>query len=222
MEDRPIVLEPSSPATAAIVWLHGLGADGNDFVPIVPQLGALTGWTRFVFPHAPVRRVSINYGAAMRAWFDIREEGGNIVSDSEGIHESQRTAEALIQEQVEAGIRPERIVLAGFSQGGAIALQTALRHSQRLAGLMGLSTYLPLAPTLEAERTPANAAIPIFMAHGEEDQLIAVDRAEASRDILQALGYEVQWHTYRMGHAVCPPELRDIGEFLARVLPPES
>ena len=220
MQDPPVIHEPRGrPAAAAVVWLHGLGADGHDFAPIVPELGAVCGWTRFIFPHAPIRPVSINFEMAMRSWYDIRDEGGNFVSDEDDLRESQRRAEALIAEQTEAGIPPERIVLAGFSQGGAVALQTALRHPHRLAGLMALSTYLPLAGTLAAERSAANADVPIFMAHGEEDPLIGVGRAESSRDTLRRHGYEVEWRTYPMAHAVCPEEIRDLREYLVRVLP---
>ena len=173
MQEPPVIHEPSGRrATAAVLWLHGLGADGHDFAPIVPELGAVRDWTRFIFPHAPVRPVSINFGMAMRAWYDIRDDGGTFVSDEDDLRESQRSVEAMIAEQVEAGIPPERIVLAGFSQGGAVALQTALRHPHRLAGLMALSTYLPLADTLAQERSAANARIPVFMAHGEQDPLI--------------------------------------------------
>ena len=220
MQDPPVVHEPHGrPPDAAVVWLHGLGADGHDFAPIVPELGAVCGWTRFVFPHAPIRPVSINFGMAMRSWYDIRDEDGRLVSDEGDLRESQRRAEALLAEQAGAGIAPERIVLAGFSQGGAVALQTALRHPHRLAGVMALSTYLPLADTLAEERSAANAGVPIFMAHGEEDPLIGVGRAESSRDTLRRHGYEVEWCTYAMAHAVCPEEVRDVGDYLARVLP---
>ena len=220
MQEPPVIHEPRSGApTAAVLWLHGLGADGHDFAPIVPQLGAVRGWTRFVFPHAPPRPVSINFGMRMRAWYDIRDEGNGFVSDAGHLRESQRAVEGLIEAEIEAGIPAERIVLAGFSQGGAVALQTALRHPRRLAGLMALSTYLPLADTLAAERSAANADLPVFMAHGEQDPLIGVDRALASRDTLLRLGYEVEWRAYPMPHAVCPEEIRDIGAWLARVLP---
>ena len=220
MQEPPVIHEPSGRrATAAVLWLHGLGADGHDFVPIVPELGAVRDWTRFIFPHAPVRPVSINFGMAMRSWYDIRDDGGTFVSDEDDLRESQRSVEAMIAEQVEAGIPPERIVLAGFSQGGAVALQTALRHPHRLAGLMALSTYLPLADTLAQERSAANARIPVFMAHGEQDPLIGVDRAASSRDLLHGLDYEVEWRAYPMAHAVCPEEIRDIRDYLAGVLP---
>ena len=220
MQDLPVIHQPRSGApTAAVIWLHGLGADGHDFAPIVPQLGAVRDRTRFVFPHAPPRPVSINFGMRMRAWYDIRDEGNGFVSDAGHLRESQGEVEGLIEAEIEAGVPAERIVLAGFSQGGAVALQTALRHPRRLAGLMALSTYLPLADTLAAERSAANADLPVFMAHGEQDPLIGMDRAAASRDTLLGLGYEVEWRAYPMPHAVCPEEIRDVGAWLARVLP---
>ena len=220
MHDPPVIHEPLDRApTAAVIWLHGLGADGHDFAPIVPELGAVREWTRFVFPHAPPRPVSINFGMTMRAWYDIRDEGGTLVSDPDDLRESQRTVEALIEGEVRAGIRADRIVLAGFSQGGAVALQAALRHPRRLAGLLALSTYLALAGTLAAERSAANAEIPVLMAHGEHDPLVGVDRAIASRDTLHRLGYEIEWRTYPMPHAMCPEEVRDIADWLVRVVP---
>ena len=220
VHDPPVIHEPRSRApTAAVIWLHGLGADGRDFAPIVPELGAAREWTRFIFPHAPPRPVSINFGMTMRAWYDIRDEGDGLVSDADDLRASQGAVEALIEAEVEAGVPAERIVLAGFSQGGAVALQTALRHPRRLAGLMGLSTYLPFAGTLASERSAANADIPVFMAHGEHDPLIGVDRALASRDVLLGLDYDVEWHTYPMPHAVCPDEIRDIAAWFARVVP---
>ena len=220
VQDPPVIQEPRGhPPSAAVIWLHGLGADGHDFAPIVPELGAARGWTRFIFPHAPARPVSINFGMRMRAWYDIRDEGNGFVSDADDLRESQRTVEELIDGEIGAGIPASRIVLAGFSQGGAVALQTALRHPCRLAGLMALSTYLPLADTLAAERSAANAGISVFMAHGKHDPLIGVDRAISSRDALRSLDYEVQWRTYPMPHAVCPAEIRDIGAWLAQVIP---
>ncbi len=203
---------------AAVIWLHGLGADGNDFEGIVPMLRLPARLSlRFVFPHAPVRPVTINMGARMRAWYDIFALGG-VREDEDGIRASQRMIEALIARERERGIASERIVLAGFSQGGAIALQTGLRHEQPLAGIMALSTYLPLASTLAGERSQPNAKLPILFAHGEYDEMIGVDRARASRDALVALGYGVQWKTYPMGHEVCPDEIGAISEWLASVL----
>ena len=199
---------------AAVIWLHGLGADGHDFEPIVPEL-ELAQPVRFVFPHAPVRPVTINQGMRMRAWYDILQFGGG-PEDEAGVRASQKLLEQMIAAERQRGIG--KILLAGFSQGGAIALQTALRHPEPLAGLLALSTYLPLSATLEAERSAANRALPIFMAHGQDDEIIALERAEQSRQRLERLGYKVQWHTYPMPHSVCPEEIADISEFLRRVL----
>ena len=172
---------------------------------------------RFVFPHAPERPVTINAGMRMRAWYDIVRLGGG-AEDSAGIHESQVLLEALVARERGRGIASERIVLAGFSQGGAIALHTGLRHPERLAGILALSTYLPLPATLEADRSLANADVPMFMAHGLHDEMIGIERALASRDALEALGYAPDWHEYPMGHAVCPEEVTAIAGWLARVL----
>ncbi|MFZ1909096.1 MAG: dienelactone hydrolase family protein, partial [Burkholderiales bacterium] len=172
---------------------------------------------RFVFPHAPERPVTINMGMRMRAWYDIVRLGGG-AEDSAGIHESQALLEGLIARERGRGIAPGRIVLAGFSQGGAIVLHSGLRHAERLAGIMALSTYLPLPATLEADRSPANADVPIFMAHGLNDEMIGIERALASRDALEALGYAVAWHEYPMGHAVCEEEVTAIAGWLAGVL----
>jgi phospholipase/carboxylesterase len=196
---------------AAVIWLHGLGADGHDFEPIVPEL-ELAKPVRFVFPHAPVRPVTINNGMRMRAWYDIFQFGGGS-EDEAGIRASQKIVEALI-----AAEKGKKVVLAGFSQGGAIVLQAALRHAQALAGVLALSTYLPLAAKVQAEASSANRAIPIFMAHGQYDEIIPLDRAAASRDALQRLGYAVEWHVYPMPHSVCAPEIADISRFLNRVL----
>jgi phospholipase/carboxylesterase len=201
-----------------VIWLHGLGADGHDFEPLVPMLGLPRRLAlRFVFPHAPERPVTINMGARMRAWYDIVRLGGG-AEDSAGIHQSQALLEGLIARERERGIAPGRIVLAGFSQGGAIALHTGLRHAERLAGIMALSTYLPLPATLETDRSPANADVPIFMAHGLNDEMIGIARALASRDALEALGYALVWHEYPMAHAVCEEEVTAIAGWLAGVL----
>jgi phospholipase/carboxylesterase len=194
-----------------VIWLHGLGADGHDFEPIVPEL-RLPKPVRFVFPHAPVRPVTINQGMRMRAWYDIFQFGGG-AEDETGIRASQKLVGELIKAE-----KGRKIVLAGFSQGGAIVLQTALRHPERLAGVLALSTYLPLASSLAAERSPANQELPIFMAHGQFDDLIPIDRAERSREFLTQLGYNVEWHAYPMPHSVCAPEIADISRFLARVV----
>ena len=167
---------------------------------------------RFVFPHAPVRAVTINQGMRMRAWYDIFQFGGG-PEDEAGIRASQKLVEKMIEAE-----KGRKIVLAGFSQGGAIVLQTALRHAERLAGVLALSTYLPLASTVEAERNPANQDTPIFMAHGQFDDLIRIDRAERSRDFLADLGYKIEWRAYPMPHAVCAPEIDDISRFFARIL----
>ena len=172
---------------------------------------------RFVFPHAPERPVTINAGMRMRAWYDIVRLGGG-AEDSAGIRESQAALEALVARERGRGVASERIVLAGFSQGGAIALHTGLRHPERLAGILALSTYLPLPATLEADRSLANADVPMFMAHGLHDEMIGIERALASRDALEALGYAPDWHEYPMGHAVCPEEVTAIAGWLARVL----
>jgi phospholipase/carboxylesterase len=206
-----VEIETGPDPAAAVIWLHGLGADGHDFEPIVPEL-ELAQPVRFVFPHAPVRPVTINQGMRMRAWYDIFQLGGG-PEDEAGIRASQKMLEALIEK--ESG---RKIVLAGFSQGGAIVLQTALRHPGRLAGVLALSTYLPLSGTLAEERSEASRQLPIFMAHGQFDDIIPIRRAEASRDALTALGYKVDWHAYPMPHSVCAPEIADIGEFLHRVL----
>jgi phospholipase/carboxylesterase len=208
-----IRIETGRDPEAAIIWLHGLGADGHDFEPIVPEL-ALAKPVRFVFPHAPIRPVTINQGMRMRAWYDILQLGGG-PEDEAGLRASQQLTEELIREQ---GLPANRIVLAGFSQGGAIALLTGLRHPERLAGVMALSTYLPIAGKLAAERSDANRDVPIFMAHGSYDDLIPMGRAQASREALKALGYSVEWHDYPMPHSVCAPEIADISAFLSRVL----
>ena len=206
-------IETGRDPEAAIIWLHGLGADGHDFEPIVPEL-ALAKPVRFVFPHAPIRAVTINQGMRMRAWYDILQLGGG-PEDEAGLRASQKLTEELIREQ---DLPANRIVLAGFSQGGAIALLTGLRHPERLAGVMALSTYLPIAGKLAAERSDANRDVPIFMAHGSYDDLIPMGRAQASREALKALGYSVEWHDYPMPHSVCAPEIADISAFLSRVL----
>ena len=205
--------------SAAIIWMHGLGADGNDFVPIVRELD-LDGLPaiRFVFPHAETMPVTINNGYVMRAWYDIL--GMDLVrrEDEAGLRASQARIEQLIAREVARGIAPERIVLAGFSQGCAMTLQTGLRHPQTLAGLMCLSGYLPLADKIVAERSAANQQTPIFMAHGRGDNVVLINRAEASRDLLNSLGYQIAWHEYMMPHSVCEEEITDIGDWLRSVL----
>ena len=201
---------------ASIIWLHGLGADGSDFAPLADEI-ELPLAVRYVFPHAPMMPVSINGGYVMRAWYDISDAAIRR-EDEQGVRASQQSVEALLAREESRGSAAQRIVLAGFSQGGAIALQTGLRHAERLAGIMALSTYVPLADTLAPEAHPANRDVPIFMAHGSADPMIAFARAQASRELLQQQGYAVEWHEYRMPHAVCPEEIADIGVWLRRVL----
>jgi len=208
-----IQIETGARPEAAVIWLHGLGADGHDFEPIVPEL-RLKKPLRFVFPHAPVRPVTINQGMRMRAWYDILQLGGG-PEDEAGLRASQKITDELIRAQ---DLPAKKIVLAGFSQGGAIVLQTALRYPERLAGVIALSTYLPLASTLAAERSEANRDIPIFMGHGQYDELIPLARARASREYLEKLGYQIEWHEYPMPHSVCAPEIADLSAFLSRII----
>jgi phospholipase/carboxylesterase len=205
--------------TVSVIWLHGLGASGDDFVPIVRELD-LTGLPaiRFIFPHAPTMPVTVNNGYVMRAWYDIIGADLTRREDESGLRASQAMVEQLIAQEKARGVPAERIVLAGFSQGCAMTLQTGLRHPEKLAGLMCLSGYLPLHTTLAAERHPANQDTPIFLAHGRGDQVIPILRAEQSRDLLGSLGYRVEWHEYLMPHSVCQEEVEDIGAWLRRVL----
>lgn len=207
--------ETAANPTHTILWLHGLGADGHDFAPIVPEL-VDPAWPalRFVFPHAPVQPVTINNGMPMRSWYDI--VGFDLLArqDEAGVRASMAAVEALIAREHERGVPSERIVLAGFSQGGAIALAAGLCHAQRLAGIVALSTYLPIAEVVARERHGANAATPIFQGHGTADPVVALQRGTASRDRLQALGYAVDWHSYPMAHAVCAEEIADLRRWL--------
>jgi phospholipase/carboxylesterase len=212
-----IEIETGKNPSTSIIWLHGLGADGNDFAPIVPELQLPKAAIRFVFPHAPVQPVTINGGMRMRAWYDITD-GAIRREDERGVRASQASIESLIAREKERGTAPERLVLAGFSQGGAIALQTGLRHPERIAGIMALSTYVPVGDKLATEVNPANRDVPIFMAHGTADPVIPLVRAEESRALLQSLGYTVEWREYRMPHSVCPEELADIGTWLRKIL----
>jgi len=209
--------------TASVIWLHGLGADGYDFVPIVKELEVntlpgLAGGVRFIFPHAPTRPVTVNNGMVMRAWYDIKLADLVRQEDEAGVRDSQAEIEKLLAREKQRGIPASRIVLAGFSQGGAIALQTGLRHAERLAGLMVLSSYLPLAGSVGAEASPANRDVPIFMAHGVHDPIVNLPRATASREQLAALGYKVEWHDYPMEHSVCLEELQAIRVWLGKIL----
>ena len=215
-----IEIETAASPAASIVWMHGLGADGHDFVDIVPELGLPERpGVRFVFPHAPMRPVTINGGYVMRAWYDIRDDAGIRREDPAGVRASQKSIEALIQRERERGLPARSIVIAGFSQGGAMALQTSLRHGERLAGVMALSCSLPLADTLAAEASPANRDVPIFMAHGTHDPMIPMARALRARERLVGLGYRVEWHEYQMPHSVSLEEVRDISAWLGTVLP---
>ena len=206
-----VEIETGPKPRVAVIWLHGLGADGHDFEPIVPEL-ELPEPVRFVFPHAPVRPVTINNGMRMRAWYDIFQFGGGPEDDA-GIRASQKLVEKMI-----AAEKGRKIVLAGFSQGGAIVLQAALRQRNAVAGVLALSTYLPLHTTVANEAAPESKKVPIFMAHGLYDDIIPIDRARRSREVLEKLGYSVTWKEYPMPHAVCAPEIADISEFLGRAL----
>jgi phospholipase/carboxylesterase len=199
----------------SILWLHGLGADGNDFAPIVPEL-LRPGWPalRFVFPHAPVRPVTINGGVRMRAWYDIRNLEIDQRADEQGVRESIAQVEALIARENERGIPASRIVLAGFSQGGAIALAAGVRREAALGGLVALSTYLPIASTTAGEANRSGLSTPVFMAHGSQDPVVPESLGLRSRDALQALGMAIQWRSYPMPHSVCAEEIRDLGDWL--------
>jgi phospholipase/carboxylesterase len=218
-----VEIESAPQPTAAVIWLHGLGADGHDFASLVPELD-LSGCPpiRFIFPHSPSMPVTVNGGYVMPAWYDIL--GPNLISqqDAAGIQASERAIVALIAHEVARGIPAEHIVLAGFSQGCAMALHTGLRLPHRLAGIMALSGYLPLVDRLAAERHPANAQTPVFMAHGTQDPVVVLARGEASRDALATLGQPVQWHSYPMPHSLHPREIADISAFLAQVLGPAA
>jgi phospholipase/carboxylesterase len=216
-----IEVETAPQPDAAIIWLHGLGADGHDFEPVVPEIvhRGERAW-RFVFPNAPVRPVTINSGMSMRAWYDILGFDRNTVEDRAGFLSTDARVRELIATEGARGIAADRIVLAGFSQGGAVALYSGLRYPQRLAGLMALSCYLPLADRLAAERAPANAGLPIFMAHGLSDPVLPLAMGLKSRDLLKGQGYVAEWHQYPMPHAVCEEEIGDIRDFLMRVPPP--
>ena len=214
-----IELDSAPDTTVSIIWMHGLGADGNDFVPLVKELD-LRGCPaiRFIFPNAGTMPVTINNGYVMRSWYDIVSSDLVRREDEGGLRASQSQIEALIAREKARGIPASRIILAGFSQGCAMTLQTGLRHPEQLAGLMCLSGYLPLADKTAAERTPASLATPIFMAHGTADPVVAIARAEQSRDLLTGMGYQVEWHAYRMQHSLCQEEIDAIGAWLRKVL----
>lgn len=211
----------ASSADRAVIWLHGLGADGHDFEPVVPYLGLaedLKQSTRFVFPHAPRRPVTINMGMVMPAWYDIQQTDLRRQYDEAGVRASAAQVRALIAHENGRGVPTERIVLAGFSQGGAIALFEGLRHPETLAGIMALSCYLVGEDSLDQQRHPANQATPIFQAHGDLDPMVPIARGQEARERLVASGYRVDWHTYPMGHQVHPDEITEIGAWLNRVL----
>ncbi|MGH8642377.1 MAG: alpha/beta hydrolase [Burkholderiales bacterium] len=217
-----IDIETAKNPTASIIWMHGLGADGNDFVPIVGELGLdASPAVRFVFPHAPMRPVTINNGYVMRAWYDVlvgNLEGKSRRADEEGVRQSQAQIKALIEREEKRGVPAASVLLAGFSQGGAIALHTGLRHPRKLAGVLALSTYLPLGESLPAEASAANKGTPVFMAHGLFDPVVPLMMGAGSMTFLAGLGYSVEWHQYPMQHSVCPEEIHDIGAWLRRVL----
>lgn len=215
----PVEVETAPNPIASVILLHGLGADGHDFEAVVPELGLPRDLAvRFVFPHAPLRPVTVNAGFVMRAWYDIVPDAGDFRENFEHIRESQAIANVLIERELERGVPESQILLAGFSQGGAIALYTGLRYPQRLAGLLILSGYLPVPSSLAQERHDANRDVPIFMAHGEADPIIPLARASESHKCLQHHGYAVDWHTYPMAHAVCAAELADAADWLIRLL----
>ena len=214
-----IQLDSAPNPTVSIIWMHGLGADGNDFVPLVKELD-LRGCPaiRFIFPSAGTMPVTINNGYVMRAWYDIRENDLVRREDEGGLRASQAQIEALIAHEKARGIPASRIILAGFSQGCAMTLQTGLRHPEKLAGLMCLSGYLPLSATVAAERTEESLDTPIFMVHGSSDGVIPIARAEQSRDLLKSMGYQVEWHAYPMQHSLCQQEVADVSAWLKKVL----
>jgi phospholipase/carboxylesterase len=225
--DAPLLaaveIKPVLPPRASIIWLHGLGADGHDFEPLIPQLDIVDRLgVRVLLPHAPRRPVTINAGMLMPAWYDIAAADFSRGQDSEGIYASEQQLRDLIAREVALGIPAARILLAGFSQGGAIALHTGLRYPQPLAGILALSTYLPLAGRLETEMSIANQSIPIMMAHGTQDPVVPLPLAEQSRDRLRQAGYRVDWHTYAMPHAVSPEELVDVRRWLVQRLGPAT
>lgn len=217
-----IELETAKNPTAAVIWMHGLGADGNDFVPIVNELDlSQAPAIRFVFPHAPMMPVTINNGYVMRAWYDVSFgdlEGHSRRADENGVRQSQAHIGDLIAREIERKIPCKNIVLAGFSQGGAIALQTGLRYPQALAGVMALSCYMPCSDSFAAEASAANAKTPLLIAHGTEDPVVAYKMGKSTSDLLLKSGYAVEWHEYPMQHSVCLEEVRDIGAWLTRVL----
>lgn len=217
MYDTPIEISIDASPTASVIWMHGLGADGHDFAPVVKMLNL--PHVRFILPHATYKKVTANNGYEMRAWYDIFSFTPGSREDDIGIRESQAYINTLIAREIARGIPAKRIMIAGFSQGGAIALHTALRYKQALAGVMALSTYLPLKTTLEKEKTPENQATPIFMAHGTFDNVISLNTCRISYEILQAQQYQIDWHEYPMAHSVNEEEIADIRDFILKTLP---
>lgn len=214
-----VEIEPEVPAEACVIWLHGLGADGHDFESLVPELRLpARPAIRFVFPHAPLRAVTLNGGWRMRAWYDIVALDRSAPQDVMGIRESAAGLRALVEREGERGVPPQRVILAGFSQGGAIVLYEGLRHPARLGGLLALSTYLPLEDALAAEAHPANAAVPILMGHGTLDPTVPFALGDGTRRLLVGHGYDVRFRTYPMGHSVCLEEIQDIRAFVLEVL----
>jgi phospholipase/carboxylesterase len=221
MADKPLVIETGVHAPdTSVIWLHGLGADGHDFEPIVPELRLDPGLNiRFIFPHAPMMPVTINQGFVMRAWFDIRTADISAEADEKGIRASAEMVSELVDAEIASGIAPERIVLAGFSQGGAIVLHAGLRHDKKLAGIIALSTFLPLAESLQKEKSATNDGIPILLAHGSADPVVPVALAYETRAALENGGYEVEWHEYKgMAHSVSEQEIFHLAEWLEKVL----
>ncbi|HEY5701383.1 MAG TPA: carboxylesterase [Gammaproteobacteria bacterium] len=218
-QDKPIVIQAQGAADASVIWLHGLGADGHDFEPVVAEFSnEIRQRVRFIFPNAPQQPVTINGGMVMRAWYDITETDLARRPDEQGVRASEMILSGLIESEIDAGISSDRIVVAGFSQGGAIALHTGLRYGKKLGGILALSTYLPLHEATEKESSGANREIPIFMAHGSQDPVIPLSSSESSRAFLTSLGYVIETHTYPMPHSVCGEELRDIEDWLSRTL----
>jgi len=218
---KSIVTEINAPITASVIWLHGLGADGHDFAGITSQLQLPKSLgIRFIFPHAPVRSITLNRGFAMRAWFDIYSLNNLNQEDQAGIQLSEQAISQLLQQQQIAGVPAARIILAGFSQGGAMALYTGLRYPERLGGILGLSTYLPLLPQFSSQAHEANRQTPIFLAHGDQDDILPLELGETTRNYLQQAGYSVEWRQYPMAHEVCLPEIADISRWLTNILLP--
>ena len=222
MSREAVEVETGRTPTGSVIWLHGLGADGHDFEPLVPELvQPAERALRFVFPHAPIRPVTLNGGYAMRAWYDIAALDRRMPEDKSGIRASRAAIDTLIRRENSRGIASERIVLAGFSQGGAMALFAGTRYPEKLGGIMGLSCYLLLAARLGAERSAANQSTPVFLAHGRQDPVVALLLGQHAHQALEASGYPVEWHAYDMPHSLCPQEVTDIAAWLRRVLPEE-